>query len=309
MNTHHHIHEHHHHHGEELQGKKLLWATVLNLAITIIQVIGGFASNSLSLLSDALHNLGDSSAIFISFIAGKKSHKKPDKKNTFGYKRIEILAALFNAVVLLAISIFIFYEAYQRFFHPEPIKGKIMFVVAIFGLLANLFSVLLLHKDKSHNLNVKAAYMHLLGDTMSSVTVIVGGLSIWLWNIYWIDPLITIIVGIYIIGHTWTIIKEAVDILMQATPYNIDLEKIKTKVEKTKEIDNMHHLHVWKLNDSQIHLEAHLNLKSNIDMIKMMSIKSKVEKILHNQFGIEHTTLQIGYNCCEGYNKLIVDRN
>lgn len=304
-NEHHnHPHSHNHHHAD-LQGKRLLWATVLNLAITIVQIVGGFISNSLSLLSDALHNLGDSSAIFIAFIAGKKSKKSADFKNTFGYKRIEILAALFNAVVLIAICVFLFFEAYRRFMHPEPIKGLLMLIVAVFGLLANLASVIVLHKDKSHNLNVRAAYMHLLGDTMSSVAVIIGGLAIWLWNLYWIDPLITVLVGIYIIWHTWGIVKETVDILMQATPHDINLEKVKEEVEKIHEVDNIHHVHLWKLNDSQVHFEAHLNLKNNIDMIKMMSVRNETEHLLHEKFGIQHITLQLGYNCCNGKNRLI----
>ncbi len=301
----HHSHEHHHHLGHDLYEKNLLWVTLLNLSITIVQVVGGIISNSLSLLSDALHNLGDSSAIFIAFVAGRISGRKPDTRKTFGYKRVEILAALFNAVVLIAICIFLFYEAYQRFIHPEPIKGRLMFVVAVFGLLANLISVVLLNKDKTHNLNVRAAYMHLLGDTLSSVAVIAGGVAIWLFDSYWLDPLITVWVGIYIIWHTWGIVKETVDILMQSVPDSIDLEEIKTQVEQMDEVDNIHHVHVWKLDDSQIHLEAHLNLKSNIDMVEMMSVREKVENLLHEKFGIKHITLQTGYNCCEGCRKLI----
>jgi len=301
----HQIHDHHHHHGKDLTGNKLMWVTLLNLSITIVQVIGGFMSNSLSLLSDALHNLGDSSAIFIAFLAGKKSKQKPDIRNTFGYKRIEILAALFNAVILIAICTFLFYEAYQRFVHPEKIKGLLMLLVATFGLFANLISVVILFKDKSHNLNIKAAYMHLLGDTLSSIAVIAGGIAIWLFNIYWIDPLITVIVGIYVIWHTWGIVKETIDILMQAAPLNINPEKIKKEVEQLSEIDNLHHLHIWKLNDSQIHLEAHLNLKNNINMEKMMEVKERAEHVLHENFGIGHITLQMGYNCCIGKKTLI----
>ncbi len=234
-----HHHEHHHHNGN-LQGKKLLWVTLLNLSITMVQIIGGLIANSLSLLSDALHNLGDSSAIFIAFVAGKVSKRKPDTKNTFGYKRVEILAALFNAIVLIAICIFLFYEAYERFMHPESIKGRLMLVVATFGLLANLISVWILQKEKSHNLNVKAAYLHLLGDTLSSVAVIAGGLAIWIWKIYWIDPLITVLVGVYIIWHTWGIVKETIDILMQSAPHEINLDELKNQVEQLDQIDNIH---------------------------------------------------------------------
>jgi cobalt-zinc-cadmium efflux system protein len=298
----HHHHEHHHH---NIHGNRLLWTVLLNLSITIVQIVGGFISNSLSLLSDALHNLGDSSAIFIAFLAGKKSEKKPDERNTFGYKRVEILAALLNSVVLIAICIFLFFEAYSRFAHPETIKGSLMLTVASFGLLANLASVLILHKDKAHNLNVRAAYMHLLGDTLSSIAVIAGGLAIWLWKIYWIDPLITVLVGLYIIWHTWGIVRETVDILMQSTPHNVDLAKVKQQIEKIEEIDNIHHVHVWKLSDSQIHMEAHLNVKNNIDMLTLMKVREDAEKILHEMFGIQHITLQIGYNCCCGNKQLI----
>ncbi|MBI9055796.1 MAG: cation transporter [Bacteroidales bacterium] len=283
----------HHHHTNNLRGKKLLWVALLNFSITMVQIVGGLISNSLSLLSDALHNLGDSSAIFIAFLAGKKSHKAPDEQHTFGYKRVEILAALFNAVVLISICIFLFLEAYERLTDPQPIKGKIMFIVAIFGLLANLISVLVLRKDKNHNLNVKAAYLHLLGDTLSSVAVILGGIAIWIYGIFWIDPLITILVGIYIIYHTWGVIKQTVNILMQSTPSDINIKKVKQKVETIGEIDNIHHVHVWKLDDKQTHLEAHINLKNNINMVEMMGIIEQAEHLLKKHFDINHITLQI----------------
>lgn len=303
--THHHEHHHHgsrhhHHHHDvaEMSNKKLLWVTILNLSITLVQVIGGLIANSLSLLSDALHNLGDSSAIFIAFVAGKISRKKADTRYTFGYKRVEILAALFNGVVLIAICIFLFVEAYERFQNPQPIKGLLMLIIAVFGLFANLISVVILNKDKNENLNVKAAYLHLMGDTLSSVAVIVGGIAIWQWQIYWLDPLITILVGIYIIYHTWSVVKQTVDILMQTSPEGIDVNEIKTVVESLDGIENIHHLHLWKLTDSLTHLEAHINLKENIDMIQMMRIKKAVEHKLKEQFNIHHITLQIEYGGC-----------
>ncbi len=295
----------HPYHRDDFKGNKLLWVTLLNFSITIVQVIGGVLSNSLSLLSDALHNLGDSSAIFIAFLAGKRSKKQPDKYKTFGYKRIEILAAFFNGIVLIAICLFLFVEAYERFVDPRPIKGMIMLIVASFGLLANLVSVLVLNKSKNKNLNIKAAYLHLMGDTLSSVAVIIGGVAIWLFNVVWIDPLVTVLVGMYIIWHTWRVVKESIDILMQAVPAHIDMDEIKHKVEKLPEIDNIHHIHVWKLDDRQINLEAHVNLTDNVKMLDMMQTKEKVESLLRNDFGIGHITLQMGYNCCNGNDKFI----
>jgi len=306
-----HLHKHHHDdhlHREGLNGHNLLWVTLLNLSITVVQIVGGLISNSLSLLSDAIHNLGDSSAVFIAFVAGRVSRKKPDERRTFGYKRVEILAALLNAIVLISICIFLFYEAYKRFQNPEPIQGKLMMIVAVFGLLANLVSVLVLEKEKDHSLNVKAAYMHLLGDTLSSVAVIVGGVAIWIFDIYWVDPLITVLVGIYIVWHTWEIVQQTIDILMQSTPAGINLQELKVKVEKIDGIENIHHVHVWKLNDTQIHLEAHVNLVHDVTMTEMMAIQNDVENVLKNDFGIGHVTLQMGYNCCSGNESLIAEK-
>ncbi|MCT4645732.1 MAG: cation diffusion facilitator family transporter [Carboxylicivirga sp.] len=300
-------HSHHadHHHRQDLNGRKLLWVTLLNFSITIVQVVGGLVSNSLSLLSDALHNLGDSSAIFIAFLAGKRSRKQADKQHTFGYKRIEILAAFFNGIVLIAICLYLFIEAYERFIDPQPIRGGIMLLVASFGLLANLLSVLVLNKDKDENLNIKAAYMHLLGDTLSSVAVIIGGLAIWKFNIVWIDPLITILVGIYIIYHTWGIVRQTIDILMQAAPDHLNLTEVKKAIESIKLVDNIHHIHAWKLDDSQVHFEAHINLKENMDMLKLMEVRLEIENLLQHQFEVNHITLQMGYDCCNGNNELI----
>lgn len=300
-------HSHGHHHGwEKMSNSKLLWVTLLNFSITLVQIVGGIISNSLSLLSDAIHNLGDSIAIFIAFLAGKMSNKKADVKHTFGHKRIQILAALFNALVLIVICIYLLFEAYQRLKNPEPIKGKIMLIIASFGLLANLISVFILKKTNKENLNVRAAYLHLLGDTLSSVAVIAGGIAIWLWGIVWIDPIITTLVSFFIMWHTWHIVKETVSILMQSVPQNINLTAIKNNVEMHEEVDNLHHLHIWNLDDNHTHLEAHINLKNNITMLEMMHIKSEIEHLLREKFNISHITLQMGYNCCKGNEQLIM---
>ena len=302
-----HSHEHHHHHTD-IHGKNLFWVTLLNVVITVAEVVGGLLSNSLSLLSDAVHNLGDTLALIFAFIATKLGNKEADMKRTFGYKRVEILTALFNAIILISICLFLFKEAYDRFLNPEPIKGLLMLVVAVIGLLANGFSVLILQKDKDKNINIKAAYLHLLGDTLSSVAVILGGIAIWLFDIVWIDPLITFIVGIYIIYHAWEILKQASAILMQSAPSNINLQEIVEEIEKIDEIKDIHHIHLWQLNEEQLHFEAHVNVHDNIDMLKVMELKKEIEQILESK-GIEHTTLQIGYQCCQGKEQLIVNEN
>lgn len=303
------MHRHNHTHAENVRGKKLLWVTLLNFSISLVQVAGGIISNSLSLISDAIHNLGDTSAIFIAFLAGKHADKRPDARKTFGYKRTEILAALFNAVVLIAICFFLFVEAYERFRNPQAIKGGIMLSVAVFGLIANLISVLVLQKEKSHNLNIRAAYLHLLGDTLSSVAVIAGGIAILVWQIYWLDPLVTVAVGVYIIYHTWDVVRQTVDILMQATPRHIDIQEIKQSVEALPQVENIHHLHIWQMDDEHIHLEAHLNISQDLSLSKAQTVRHDVETLLKDKFGISHITLQIEYKGCKDNDYLIVNRS
>lgn len=281
--------------------------SVLNLTISVIQVLGGLISNSLSLLSDALHNLGDTTALFIAYLAGKKSHNSPDYRKTFGYRRIEILAALFNGIVLVAICLFLFYEAIIRFIAPEPVLSGIMLPVALFGFLVNFGSMLILHRGQKENINIKAAYLHLLADSLTSVAVIAGSILMLLFGIWWIDPLISIVVGIFIIYQTWGIIKETVDILMQASPSEVDINKVKQSLENISEISNVHHVHIWKLDDSLIHFEAHISLKRNLNMIEVMECKRRVEENLKTGFGIAHTTLQFEFECCPEDNLIVND--
>ncbi|MBN2611030.1 MAG: cation transporter [Bacteroidales bacterium] len=292
--------EHSHHHTHhDIKGKNLIISIILNLVITIAEVIGGLVSNSLALLSDALHNLGDTTAIFIAYVAHRISHKKHNTEKTFGYSRVEILAALFNAVVLMAIIIYLFIAAVLRLKNPEPVKGGIMLVVAVIGLIANLVSVLLLRHDSTKNINVKAAYLHLLGDTFSSLAVVAGALFIYFFKIYWIDAIITILVGLYLVKETFSIIRQAVDILMQAKPKGLDLDKVKKELEKLPEVDNIHHVHAWNLTDNDIHFECHLDLKDDLRISQTDKIKDVIHEILLNKFNITHVTIQYEFNCCE----------
>jgi cobalt-zinc-cadmium efflux system protein len=291
-------HQHIQGHRENLNKKNLLAVTVLNLVITVTEVIGGIVSNSLALLSDAIHNLGDTFAVIIAYAASLIGKKDATEKKTFGYKRIEILAALLNSVVLIAITIFLFHEAYRRFLSPQPIKGLIMFVVAVIGFTANLIAVLLLKKESHQNLNIRAAYLHLLGDTISSVAVIVGSILVYFYRIFWIDPLVTVLIGLYIMKEAYGVLRETVDILMQATPSSFDLSAVVSEIEKHEEIDNVHHVHSWKLDDRQIHFECHVDLNKDLPVSDTDIIRIEIERMLQNKFGISHVTIQFEYNCC-----------
>jgi cobalt-zinc-cadmium efflux system protein len=287
--------------GQQKNGleKRLLWATVLNFTIAVAEVIGGIVSNSLALISDALHNVGDSVAVFLAYIAHLVSKKPSNKKKTFGYKRIEILAAFINAVILIGITLFLFYEAYNRLMDPQPIKGKIMFIVAVIGLLANLVAVIILHRDKGKNINVKAAYLHIFADTLSSVAVIIGAVLIYFFELFWLDPVLTILIGIYLIRETWRILKQTIDILMQSTPQGIDLEQVSGDIRQIPSIQGVHHVHAWNLDDQSIHFECHVDLDDNYRIGEAEKIYRKVELLLKEKYNITHVTIQLEYQFCD----------
>jgi len=290
--------------SNDLSKGRLVIATLLNLSITIAEIIGGLISNSLALISDALHNLGDTFAVFIAYIAHLISKRDYTDKKTYGYKRIEIIAALFNAIFLIVIIVYLFLEAVKRINNPEPVKGVIMFFVALTGLLANLYSVLLLRKESEKNINIKAAYLNLLGDTFSSVAVIIGAGTIYFFKIYWIDPVITILIGLYLLRGTYLILKRAVDILMQAAPKDLDLNEVKVTVEQLAEVDNIHHIHAWNLNDREIHFECHIDLSRDAKISETGEIINKIHNILMNKFHINHVTIQCEFNSCDNKNMI-----
>lgn len=273
---------------------------LLNALITVVEIVGGLLSNSLSLLSDAVHNLGDTLALAFAYAAQRIGRRRPDARYTFGYKRVEVLAAFVNAFVLMLICLFLLREAYQRWRNPDAIDGGLMLLVAVVGLVANLISVALLHRDNAGSMNVRAAYLHLLGDTLSSLAVIAGGIAIWLYGIVWLDPLITALVSLYIMYHTVGVLREAVGILMQTTPEGVDVEELKRDVESMRGVDNLHHLHVWQLYDGQIHLEAHVKTSEDLPLSHLHPLHESIETLLSDKYGIRHATLQMEYGRCMG---------
>lgn len=287
-----------HHLNAGISGKRLLAAVILNFTITLAEIIGGIVSNSLALLSDAVHNLGDGLAVLLAYIANRISKRVSNHRKTFGYKRIEILAAFVNSIVLVAICIFLIWEAVERFRNPAPIKGIVMFSVASVGLLANLVAVVLLRSDSRKNINIRAAYLHLLGDTLSSVVVIIGGILIWQLGIYWIDPAITILISLYILRGTYLLLKDSFNILMQSSPKELNLDEIKLEVEKLDGVKNIHHVHVWSLNDKQVHFEGHIDLEADIPVSQTDVLKNRIRTLLHREFNIDHTTLEVEFGGC-----------
>ena len=270
---------------------------VLNVIITAAQIAGGLISGSLSLISDAIHNLSDGIAIFLAYMANVISHKERTSQSTFGYKRAEIIAAFINALILIAISFFLMIEAVKRFFQPQEVDFKWMIILGFLGLVANSFSVLILHKDKQDNLNVKAAYLHLMGDALTSLAVIFGALFIWLWNWYWIDPLVTMLISFYLLFHTIRLLKESTEILMQFAPASIHINELENQLNGIEGVMRTYHIHIWRLTDQTIHFEAHVELSDDLKLSQTQPINEQVNKLLKNEYGINHVTLQFEFDC------------
>jgi len=288
-----------HHTHNHFKEKNLIITMVLNFIITLVEVIGGLLSGSLSLLSDALHNFSDGISVIVTFIALKLSKRENTLKNTFGYKRAEILAALFNSSFLIIISFFLFKEAYLRIQHPQNIDSKIMIAVALVGLAANTISVFLLKSGSKDNINIRSAYIHLFSDSLSSLGVIIGGILIYYFNITIIDPILTFIIGAYVLKEGFDILKKSTDILMEKTPTQINILEIKELIEKIPEVDNLHHVHIWQTNDKEFLFEGHVDIKQDINLTKAEELRNDISSILLNKFGINHTTIQIEFNACK----------
>jgi len=274
----------------------LVFIFILKFIITAAQIVRGIISGSHALITDAIHNLSDSVSVILAWLAQVLSRKPTTLKSTFGYKRAEILAAFINSVALIAISIYLIFEAVKRLLHPEPVDPKWMFWLGLLGLVANGISVLVLEREKNKNINIKAAYLHLLGDALTSLAVIVGAVLIWFYNVVWVDALVTILIGIYLLVHTWKLLKESVTILMQMAPAELDIQKIETRLMQVEGLKNVHHIHVWNLTDKILHFECHLTLKNDLYVSETGLIFRQIRQILHDEFDVEHVTLQFEFD-------------
>ncbi|PCI00851.1 MAG: cation transporter [Flavobacteriaceae bacterium] len=286
----HHSHNHQH---PVLSGKKLLLSIVLNSIITVAQLVFGFISGSLALISDAIHNFSDVISLILSYIANRLSlRKKQTIKHTFGFKRAEIIAAFINAITLIVIGVWLAIEAVQRFFEPQIINGTIVMWMAFLGILVNGFSVLLLKGDADHNLNMKSAYLHLLTDMLTSVVVLIGGVLITVYQVYWVDALLTILIAIYLVYMSWSIIVDTLKILMLFAPDNLVIEDIEKEILNITAVKNIHHVHIWQLNDHDCHFEAHIEFYRDIKLSEFDVYCEEIEGLLKTKFKINHVNFQ-----------------
>jgi cobalt-zinc-cadmium efflux system protein len=302
-----HHHGHHHHHGKDLKGRNLLISIFLNIIITTAQVIGGFVSGSLALLSDALHNSSDVISLVISYIASKLAKKDASLQKTFGYKRAEILAAFVNAATLVVIAVFLIIEAIERFQNPQDIESSLVIWLSLLGIVANGFSVLLLKKDAHSNMNMKSAYLHLFTDMLASVAVLIGGLLMQYFEIYWIDSVLTLAIAVYLIFVGYDLLKNSYKVLMLFTPENIHIQEIVKVLQTITHIKTVHHVHVWQLNEDETHLEAHIDFNTDIKLSEFDVILEEIEEILYHEFGINHYNIQPEFGKCDPKDVIVQD--
>ena len=275
--------------------------TVALILVTVImaaEIAGGIISNSLALLSDAGHMLVDALALGLSLIALNLAKKPATTKRTYGFHRSEILAALANGVTLVLVAVFIFYEAYQRFHSPPEVHTTIMLVVAVIGLAANLISLRLLRSARHSNLNVRAAFFHVFGDTISSVGVIAGGIIIATtgWKI--VDPIIAIMIGIIILWGAVGLVRESVEILLETVPKEIQLDKVTETIKSVKGVKELHDLHIWTITSGIYALSTHILIEDQM-LSRTAEILTVIKSELEQKFNITHTTFQLETEKCD----------
>lgn len=298
---------HSHDHSHNVKGKNLLFSIFLNIGITLAQVVGGLLSGSLALLSDALHNFSDVLSLLVSYIANILSKRDASLKHTFGYKRAEIVAAFVNACTLIIVAVFLIIEAIKRFQNPETIDSGLVIWLSLLAIVGNGISVLVLKKDSEANLNMRSAYLHLLTDMMASVAVLAGGLLMKYYEIFWVDSVLTLAIGIYLIVVGWDLLKDATKVLMLFTPNDLALEDIAASISTISEIKNVHHIHVWQLNEAQVHLEAHVDFHRDISISEFDKIMEEIEELVYHKYGINHVNIQPEFEKCDNKDLIAKD--
>lgn len=279
-----------HRHNKERSQKNLKLALKLVSTFMFAEFIGGILTNSLALLADAGHMLTDSVALSLSLLALRFSSRPATAKKTYGYFRIEILAALLNGVVLVLIALFIFYEAYRRVWNPQPVHSLPMLIIAGSGLVINLICAHLLSKSSVDNLTIKSAFFHILGDAIGSIGALLAGVIMLIWKWYAADPIIGFIVGLLILYSAWRLLKDSVDVLLEGTPSHINVEAMKEVFGSIQGVDSVHDLHVWTLTSGMHAMSCHVVVQG---AIKRRDILKEINHLCREQFQIEHTTIQL----------------
>lgn len=302
------------HHNPGIE-KRFIFSILITTLVLIVEILGGLWTGSLALLSDSAHVFMDIFALGLSFAALRLSSLPSDDRHTYGYHRLEVLAALFNGISLGAIALGIWWEAYQRWMHPQPIRGLEMFGIATVGLIANLVVAFVLggrhhghqhgediepehqHVHETEDLNLRSAYLHVLGDAVSSTGVIIAALIVWRTNWYWVDPLVSALIGALIVVSAWRVLRSSMHILIEGVPEGMDIHRIGDTLQAVPAVEEVHDLHVWNICSGNVALSTHIVL--NREPVRSQSeVMADLKRELSHKFGIEHTTIQFEEKAC-----------
>jgi cation diffusion facilitator family transporter len=289
-----------HHHGPALQdtsGPRLLVTLALNLIIPTAQIIGGLLAGSVALISDAVHNFSDFTALLISYIAFRIGRRGATAFNTFGYRRAEIMAALINVLLLAGASGIILYHAVERFFHPQAVNGLVVIILAGVGVVGNRLSAWLLHQDAAHSLNVRGAFLHMVGDLLTSVAVLINGVLLMFYPWYWLDPLLSVLIVVFILKNGWGLLKESTAVLMNATPGHISLEAIREHLCRLPEVLGVHYLHAWQVSSNSTAFSCHVVVPDQ-PVSRTEHLTDRIKHELLHRFRIDHPVLQFETSSC-----------
>jgi len=287
---------HQHNHDIETMGdRRLIVAIAINMLLTLAQVVGGIVSGSLALIADALHNFSDAASLLIAWVARKIGRQAADRFKTFGYKRAEVIAALINLVTLVLVGFYLIYEAIWRVFEPQVIDGWTVIFVAGIALMIDVGTAMLTYSMSKRSINMRAAFLHNVSDALASVAVIVAGTVILLYDWYWADTLLTLIIAAYVLYQAATLLPKTIHILMEGAPENISIEEVIKVMEHVEGVSNVHHVHLWQLDEHVNALEAHVVID---DFGGTEKIKMALKLELETKFSIAHSTLEFEIDCC-----------
>ncbi len=291
-----------HNHSHNNSSENLATAFFLNLTFTIVEFIGGFFTNSLAIMSDALHDLGDSLSLGLAWYFEKKSRKKPTEKYSYGFKRLSLLGAIINSIVLIIGSVFIIKEAIPRIISPEVSDAKGMMWLALLGIFVNGIAVLKLKRGTT--INERVVYLHLIEDVLGWVTVLIASIIMQFWDIPVLDPILSLLIALYVVFNVYKNIKESIVIILQGAPENLSIESIKKEILKNPSVDNVHDFHLWTMDGEYTIFTVHVVLKNNSNLKEIAALKGVLKKELHDKYHLEHITIEFEYKTeeCEYQN-------
>lgn len=283
--------EHHHHDTESMSDTRLWAAIAVNMLLTLAQVVGGIIAGSLALVADALHNFSDSTALVIALLARRISRRMPDDLRTFGYKRAQMIGAFVNITTLIIVGLYLVFEAIMRFFERTPVDGWIVIWLAGLALLIDVVTAVLTYTMSRESINIRAAFIHNVSDALASVAVMIAGVLILIYKWYWADLAATLIISSYILYQSFGMMKVTIHILMQGVPEGVDPIKVKQSIEAIEGIHEIHHTHIWQLDEHNFLMEAHVVIDDS-DLPRMEAMKQAIKKHIADEYHIHHSTFE-----------------